>query len=116
VGTRGTPATALLVRNKVAFTLHECAVDPAAASYGEGAAAALGVDPGRLFKTLVAEVDGRLTVGVVPVTGSLSRGLLGGGLAHGVRLRRPARPQVEVAPADLLRLTGATAAAIAHHR
>jgi Cys-tRNA(Pro)/Cys-tRNA(Cys) deacylase len=72
VASKGTPATALLGKRKVAFTLHEYVVDPAAPSYGEGAAAALGVDPGRVFKTLVAEVDGKLTVGVVPVTGALS--------------------------------------------
>jgi Cys-tRNA(Pro)/Cys-tRNA(Cys) deacylase len=56
----------------VSFTLHEYHVEPGSGSYGAGAAAALGVEPGRVFKTLVAEVDGRLTVGVVPVTGSLS--------------------------------------------
>jgi Cys-tRNA(Pro)/Cys-tRNA(Cys) deacylase len=72
VASKGTPATALLGRRKVTFTLHEYVVDPGASSYGEGAAAAIGVDPARVFKTLVAEVDGRLTVGVVPVTGALS--------------------------------------------
>ena len=45
--------------------------DPAAPSYGLEAAAALGVTPERVFKTLVADVDGRLVVGVVPVGGSL---------------------------------------------
>jgi Cys-tRNA(Pro)/Cys-tRNA(Cys) deacylase len=35
------------------------------------AAQALGVEPGRVFKTLMAEVDGELCVGVVPVMGSL---------------------------------------------
>ena len=72
MASRETPATALLGKLKVAFTLHEYVVGPGAALYGEGAAAALGVDPARVFKTLVAEVDGRLTVGVVPVTGALS--------------------------------------------
>jgi Cys-tRNA(Pro)/Cys-tRNA(Cys) deacylase len=72
VASKGTPATALLSKRKVPFTLHEYVVDPGASSYGEGAAAAIGVDPARVFKTLVAEVDGRLTVGVVPVTGALS--------------------------------------------
>jgi Cys-tRNA(Pro)/Cys-tRNA(Cys) deacylase len=55
----------------VAFTVHTYEHDPATASYGLEAAAALGVDPDRVFKTLVAEVDGRLTVAVVPVTGQL---------------------------------------------
>lgn len=45
--------------------------DPAAASYGEEAAAALGVPEERVFKTLCADVDGRLTVAVVPVSGRL---------------------------------------------
>ena len=72
MASKGTPATALLSKRKVAFTLHEYVVDPAAPSYGEGAAAAIGADPARVFKTLVADVDGRLTVGVVPVTGALN--------------------------------------------
>lgn len=72
MASRATPATALLDQQAVPFTLHEYVVDPDAPSYGEGAAAAIGVDPARVFKTLVAEVDGRLTVGVVPVTGTLS--------------------------------------------
>ena len=45
--------------------------DPAAESYGLEAARALGVDPMRVFKTLVADVDGRLVVAVVPVSGQL---------------------------------------------
>jgi Cys-tRNA(Pro)/Cys-tRNA(Cys) deacylase len=40
-------------------------------NYGIEAAAALGVDPGRVFKTLVASVDGRLALAVVPATGEL---------------------------------------------
>lgn len=39
--------------------------------YGAEVAAALGQDPRHVFKTLIAEVDGRLTVGVVPVAGHL---------------------------------------------
>lgn len=68
---RGTPATALLARHGVPHVLHPYEHDPRAASYGEQAAAALGVEGARLFKTLVATVDGALAVGVVPVTGSL---------------------------------------------
>jgi Cys-tRNA(Pro)/Cys-tRNA(Cys) deacylase len=69
-----TPATALLARRKVPFTVHTYEVrpgGPGAASYGRAAAAALGVDPGRVFKTLVATVDARLAVGVVPVSSAL---------------------------------------------
>ncbi|MCP9960657.1 Cys-tRNA(Pro) deacylase [Streptomyces somaliensis] len=51
--------------------MHEYAHDPASPSYGEEAAEALGVPPERVFKTLVADVDGTLTVAVVPVAGRL---------------------------------------------
>src|SRR5262249_35994850 len=54
----GTPATALLARQKITYTLHPYPHDPRADSYGVEAAAALGVDPGRLFKTLIASIDG----------------------------------------------------------
>src|SRR5215470_12121434 len=64
---RGTPATIALEKAKVPFTLHEYAHDPKAASYGLEASEALGVPPEQVFKTLVAAVDGKLTVGVVPV-------------------------------------------------
>ena len=70
-GAGGTPATVALTRAGVAFTLHPYDHDPRAASYGEEAATALGVDPARVFKTLMASLDGRLVVGVVPVTGQL---------------------------------------------
>lgn len=68
---KGTPATATLAKQKIAHTLHTYEHDPKHESYGLEAAEALGVEPARVFKTLVADVDGRLTVGVVPVTGSL---------------------------------------------
>ncbi|MFE2753554.1 Cys-tRNA(Pro) deacylase [Actinosynnema sp. NPDC059335] len=68
---RGTPATALLDKQKVAYALHAYEHDPRHESYGLEAAEALGIAPERVFKTLVAEVDGRLAVGVVPVTGQL---------------------------------------------
>ncbi|GAA1188168.1 Cys-tRNA(Pro) deacylase [Streptomyces hebeiensis] len=67
----GTPATVALTAAGAAFTLHAYEHDPASASYGEEAAEALGVSPERVFKTLVADVDGELTVAVVPVAGSL---------------------------------------------
>jgi Cys-tRNA(Pro)/Cys-tRNA(Cys) deacylase len=67
----GTPATVALAAAGTAHTLHSYPHDPAAASYGGEAAAALGIAPDRVFKTLVAEVDGALTVAVVPVAGSL---------------------------------------------
>lgn len=67
----GTPATALLARERVAFTLHPYRHDPRADGYGEEAAAALGVPAQRIFKTLVVAVDGRLACAVVPVSGRL---------------------------------------------
>ncbi|HEY2794372.1 MAG TPA: Cys-tRNA(Pro) deacylase [Micromonosporaceae bacterium] len=68
---QGTPATVLLTKNKVKFTIHPYAHDARAAGFGTEAANALGVPPERCFKTLVSEVDGVLTVAVVPVDGSL---------------------------------------------
>ncbi|MFF7362852.1 Cys-tRNA(Pro) deacylase [Streptomyces sp. NPDC008125] len=67
----GTPATVALTAAGADFTVHAYEHDPAAPSYGEEAAEALGVSPDRVFKTLVADVDGELTVAVVPVAGSL---------------------------------------------
>src|SRR6478752_400626 len=67
----GTPATVALTAAGVAFTLHEYDHDPRAASYGLEAAEALGVEPDRVFKTLMANVDGKLIVGIVPVSGQL---------------------------------------------
>jgi Cys-tRNA(Pro)/Cys-tRNA(Cys) deacylase len=49
------------------FSLHEYDHDPAAESYGLEAAEKLGVDPARIFKTLVVSVDGDLHVACVPV-------------------------------------------------
>jgi Cys-tRNA(Pro)/Cys-tRNA(Cys) deacylase len=71
MGARGTPATAAVARAKVEHRIHEYRHDPAAPSYGLEAAEQLGVDPAGVFKTLVAEVDGRLTVAVVPVAARL---------------------------------------------
>ncbi|MEU3222863.1 Cys-tRNA(Pro) deacylase [Streptomyces sp. NPDC006976] len=67
----GTPATVALTAAGTPFTVHAYEHDPASPSYGEEAAEALGVSPDRVFKTLVADVDGHLTVAVVPVAGSL---------------------------------------------
>ena len=67
----GTRATVALTAAGVAFTEHSYAHDPAAASFGLEAAEALGVEADRVFKTLMADVDGRLVVGIVPVTGKL---------------------------------------------
>ena len=68
---QGTPATKALDGARVAHTLHTYAVDADAPNYGAEVAAALGVPPGRVFKTLITEVDGVLTVAIVPVTGDV---------------------------------------------
>jgi Cys-tRNA(Pro)/Cys-tRNA(Cys) deacylase len=70
VAGRGTPATALLTRKKIGHTLHSYE-HAGGAAYGQEAVDALGLEAGRVFKTLVAEVDGTLAVGVVPVDASL---------------------------------------------
>ncbi|MEV8379061.1 Cys-tRNA(Pro) deacylase [Kribbella sp. NPDC056861] len=64
---QGTPATVALTKAGVTFTTHAYEHDPAAKSYGLEAAEALGLQPEQVFKTLLVEVDGKLSVGVVPV-------------------------------------------------
>ena len=152
----GTPATTLLTAERVPHAVHPYDVSPDAPNYGALVAEALGVPPERLFKTLIAEVDGALTVAVVPVTGDLdlkalahaaggkraaladrvaaerSSGYVRGGISPlGQRRRLPTVVddsaqhldvmyvsagrrglQVSLAPADLIRLTGATVARI----
>jgi Cys-tRNA(Pro)/Cys-tRNA(Cys) deacylase len=71
VAGRGTPATALLARLGISYRSHTYEHDERHGSYGIEASELLGVAPGRVFKTLVAEVDGALTVGVVPVATQL---------------------------------------------
>lgn len=70
-GGASTPALVALRRAGVAVTVHEYVHDPAAASYGLEAAERLGVDPARVFKTLMIDADDHLAVAVVPVSGSL---------------------------------------------
>jgi Cys-tRNA(Pro)/Cys-tRNA(Cys) deacylase len=159
-GGKGTPATVAATRAKVAFTLHPYDADPGAESYGEAAADALGIPRDRLFKTLVTEVDGTLTVAVVPVSASLDlkalaaaaggkraamadpaqaervTGYVRGGISPlGQRKSLPTVVdasasifptvyvsagrrglQIELAPADLIRLTRASTAEIARGR
>ncbi|MCY0921185.1 MULTISPECIES: Cys-tRNA(Pro) deacylase [unclassified Streptomyces] len=66
-----TPAIAALTAAAAEFTVHSYEHDPAHPSYGQEAAEAMGVSPTQVFKTLVTDVDGVLTVAVVPVSGSL---------------------------------------------
>lgn len=152
----GTPATVALTQAKVDFTVHTYDHDPAAPSYGTEAADAMGVAPHRVFKTLLADVDGKLTVAVVPVSGQLdlkalaaavggkraamadpaaaerTTGYVLGGISPlGQRKKLPTvidqsaleyetvfcsggrrGLEIELAPADLVRLTSATTAAV----
>ncbi|PRB42951.1 Cys-tRNA(Pro) deacylase [Arthrobacter sp. MYb23] len=68
---QGTPATAALAAAGVSFVLHPYAHDPGTASYGLEAAEVLGIEPQRVFKTLMVEVEGHLAVAIVPVSGNL---------------------------------------------
>lgn len=67
-----TPAINAAKQAGIVFRIHEYAHDPAAASYGTEAAEKLGIDAARVFKTLVADVDGKLAVGIVPVAATLN--------------------------------------------
>ncbi len=89
----GTPATVALAKAGIAFVLHEYAHDPAVTAFGLEAAAALGAEPERVFKTLLAEVDGvGLVVAVVPVSGSLDLKALAA--AAGGKRAGMARPDI----------------------
>jgi Cys-tRNA(Pro)/Cys-tRNA(Cys) deacylase len=59
---KGTPATVALTKAGAAFTLHEYDYDPNAARIGMQAAQALGIDPARLLKTLMAKAGGVVCV------------------------------------------------------
>ncbi|GAA2105466.1 Cys-tRNA(Pro) deacylase [Microlunatus panaciterrae] len=153
-----TPATVALTRAGVAFVLRTYEHRPGDHGYGEEAAEALGVDPRRIFKTLVAEVDSELVVAVVPVARQLdlkalavaiggkraqladpavaarSSGYVIGGISpvgQRTRLRTVVDDsaltfdtvlvsagrrglQVELAPADLVRVTQALTCPIGH--
>jgi Cys-tRNA(Pro)/Cys-tRNA(Cys) deacylase len=63
---KATPATVALERAGFAFKLHEYAYDPKAERTGLQAAAALGVSPGRLFKTLMVRIGADFACALVP--------------------------------------------------
>jgi Cys-tRNA(Pro)/Cys-tRNA(Cys) deacylase len=95
-----TPALVVLERAGVAHTVHEYAVPDHDGhhAYGMEAAAALGVPPERIFKTLVAAVDDRPVVAVVPVSGTLDLKALAQALGG--------KRATLADPADAERLTG----------
>ncbi|KTC13650.1 MULTISPECIES: Cys-tRNA(Pro) deacylase [Pseudomonas syringae group] len=67
-----TPALDLLKKVRAEHRVHSYEHDPKAASYGLEAAEKLGLEPARVFKTLLASTEkGELLVAVVPVVGTL---------------------------------------------
>ena len=156
LSSRATSATKALERAQVPVRTHTYAHDPRHGSYGLEAAEALGLDPATVYKTLVADVDGRLTVAVVSVERQLDLKALAaavkgtraqmadvkqaerttGYVAGGISPLGQKRPlptvlddsaprheaiyvsggrrglEIEVAPADLVRLTNAVVAPI----
>jgi Cys-tRNA(Pro)/Cys-tRNA(Cys) deacylase len=93
-----TRATQMLEKLGVKFTLHAYDYDPDAASIGLQAADALGVEPARVLKTLMAEVDGKPVCAVVPSDCEVSMKKLAGAFA--------AKAAKMMRPADAERLTG----------
>ena len=64
-----TPAINILDKKGIKYRLHQYNHDPDCHTYGEEAVAKLGLDPAKVFKTLVAELDGgKLVVSVIPVS------------------------------------------------
>jgi Cys-tRNA(Pro)/Cys-tRNA(Cys) deacylase len=77
VAGKGTPALVACERAGIDVRVHEYDHDARARSFGLEAAERLGVDSGRVFKTLVADLDGTLTVAIVPVEAQLDLKALG---------------------------------------
>jgi Cys-tRNA(Pro)/Cys-tRNA(Cys) deacylase len=85
-----TPAIAAAEQAGIRFALHAYEHDPRTESYGLEAAERLGLDPARVFKTLVVDRDGVLTVAILPVAAQLDLNALGKrtALADGARAER----------------------------
>jgi len=94
----GTPATKLLASTGVTFIAHEYSHDPNSTSFGLEAAEKLGVDPNRVFKTLIANVDESFAVAIVPVNQQVSLK----SLSRALGAKRAAMAD----PAQAARLTG----------
>lgn len=88
----GTPALIALQREQVPHSVHAYDHDPAVANFGLEAAQELGVEPARVFKTLLADVDGTPVVAIVPVSGSLDLKELAS--ARGAKRARMLEPSV----------------------
>lgn len=93
-----TPATQVLIKAGISFTLAHYEYDPNAERVGLQAAEAMGVSPGEVFKTLMAELDGKPICAIVPSDEEVNMkklaAALGGKSAHMMK------------PADAERLTG----------
>ena len=85
-----TPAIAALVRAGIEHWVHTYEHDPSVESFGEEAAAAMGVDAGRVFKTLIASSGDAFVVAVVPVPAMLDLKALAG--AVGAKRAEMAEP------------------------
>ncbi len=73
-----TPAVNFLKKRKIGYVLHRYKHNPDHPSYGLEAAEKLNLDPSRVFKTLVVQIDrGELVVAVVPVNRQLNLKALG---------------------------------------
>jgi Cys-tRNA(Pro)/Cys-tRNA(Cys) deacylase len=68
---QATPALDVAEGAGISYTVHAYEHDPAHESFGLEAAEKLGIDPERVFKTLVVAHEGELCVGVVPVNQQL---------------------------------------------
>jgi Cys-tRNA(Pro)/Cys-tRNA(Cys) deacylase len=67
-----TPAIVAAQAARIPFTVHPYEHAADAESFGEEAAEKLGLSPERIFKTLIARVDGKqLVMTVIPVAGRL---------------------------------------------
>ena len=99
MATRTTRATDTLDRAGVTYTIYEYTVaEKVGDGYGEAVAAAIGLPAGRVFKTLMAEVDGMPVVAVVPVIARLSTRMLA---------RATGKKRADMmSPADAERMTG----------
>lgn len=93
-----TPATLALSKASIAFTLATYDYDPSAERVGLQAAESMGVSPDQVFKTLMAELDGKPVCAIVPSDEEVNMkklaAALGGKSAHMMK------------PADAERLTG----------
>jgi Cys-tRNA(Pro)/Cys-tRNA(Cys) deacylase len=74
---RETPATRVIRAAGMEHAVHEYAHDPAADSYALEAASALGLDPARVYKTLVVTLEEQLVVCIVPSGATLDLRSLG---------------------------------------